>query len=708
MKRIGYAMATLLILSGILGADYRETEDRATEPKSYDNAKVVRIKYIAGEGFVQRSYDEGSEEATVNLPVFENDQVGTTDGRLEIYLGRSNYLRLDNDTRLQLEKVPELRKTTLTLKIESGALYLDITELDYERDIEVQTPDCGVFLLDKGSYRINVGKNSGTEVVVHDGIAEVAGRQSSRNVRENQKIVMEQGEVNERPYYFYSSERDDFDAWNDERNRELNTARYGSSRYLQEGYEDYEYELSRSGRWVYMDDFYSYVWMPYTLDAAWRPYWNGRWVWNPYYGRVWTSYDPWGWFTHSYGRWHWDPFYGWYWIPGYHWSPAWVYWFADDYYWGWCPLSWWNRPIIIINNHWFNNYNYRHGIPFHCSSSIIIHKNQLAAPRINAVALKNRELTALRGKTISFRGNAGAEKFEHAKVSVMNARGLAVEYKQGGLVTENRYRTAEAGAKKQEKFAADRLAPYSSRQGDVSGRYRSRSGDKSTSGQFNRSGDRERTPYKSHYGDETGGKAGSTSTKAGNIPEKKKRDESSSPRYVPQSEKTSGEKGEKTAANHRSATSSSRYYASSRSRGTLSILGSRDQGAGGDETTATRPKSYNSYPSYGSRSNQGQKADRRVYRNDSSPYQRRSYGDTSSASSRQRYYQQTPQSNYQRSIPESRGSSFSSRSFSPSSNASRSRSNSTTTHRSSSPSFSRSSAPSRSSSSSSSSSHKKR
>ncbi len=171
------------------------TETNGNEVKYYDNAKVVRIKNVDGEGFVQRSYEEGNEEATANLPLFEKDTVGTTEGRLGIYLGRMNYLRLDADSTVVLEKIPQLRKTDLSVRVENGGIYLDIESLDNERGIEIQTPDCGVFILDKGVYRVNVSRDAQTEVLVMEGIAEVTGRESSRNVRENQKIVMAGGEI---------------------------------------------------------------------------------------------------------------------------------------------------------------------------------------------------------------------------------------------------------------------------------------------------------------------------------------------------------------------------------------------------------------------------------------------------------------------------------------------------------------------------------
>ena len=246
--------------------------------------------------------------------------------------------------------------------------------------------------------------------------------------------------MEERPYYFYASDKDDFDNWNEGQNREQGYARYGTSRYLQSGYEDYEYEMSRAGRWTYMSDFNSYGWTPYYANSDWRPYDNGRWVWNPYYGYVWTSYDTCGWFTHHYGRWNWSYNGGWCWIPSYHWSPAWVSWFGDSNYYGWSPLSWWNRPIVIVNNRWDRNYDYHRGIPHHSRSTIIIRKNELSAANIHRVVLNRDTLDRNAGGTIAYRGSAPGDRPALNKVTVINARGRSVTYKQGAVVSGEKYR----------------------------------------------------------------------------------------------------------------------------------------------------------------------------------------------------------------------------------------------------------------------------
>ncbi|HSQ34355.1 MAG TPA: DUF6600 domain-containing protein, partial [Candidatus Binatia bacterium] len=246
---------------------------------------------------------------------------------------------------------------------------------------------------------------------------------------------------------------------------------YGTARYLQSGYEDYEYEMSRSGRWSYMSEFNSYVWTPYYGDSDWMPYSNGRWVYHPFYGHVWTSYDSCGWFTHHYGRWHWSYTGGWYWIPAYRWSPAWVSWFWDNDYYGWCPLSWWNRPVVIVNNYWDRNYNHHRGIPRHARSTIIIRKNQLNAVNALHVALSRTELEQAGRSLIAYRGAAPSERLAVSKVNVVNARGKTVAYKQNGIVSSDRYRISDNSDQTSHGTAAKAALYRYSPPSDAAGKY---------------------------------------------------------------------------------------------------------------------------------------------------------------------------------------------------------------------------------------------
>ena len=81
-----------------------------------------------------------------------------------------------------------------------------------------------------------------------------------------------------------------------------------------------------------------YVWIPEDVDARWRPYTEGRWVYSRRHGWTWVSSEPFGWATYHYGRWGFSNRIGWFWVPGTRWAPAWVSWRQSDDYLAWAPL----------------------------------------------------------------------------------------------------------------------------------------------------------------------------------------------------------------------------------------------------------------------------------------------------------------------------------------------------------------------------------
>jgi len=100
---------------------------------------------------------------------------------------------------------------------------------------------------------------------------------------------------------------------------------------------DFFYDaLAPYGDWMEMQP-YGWVWAPRSVDAGWRPYRNGHWVYTDY-DWTWVSDEPWGWAPFHYGRWTVDSRYGWVWVPGSVWAPAWVSWRYGDDYAGWAPL----------------------------------------------------------------------------------------------------------------------------------------------------------------------------------------------------------------------------------------------------------------------------------------------------------------------------------------------------------------------------------
>ncbi len=109
-------------------------------------------------------------------------------------------------------------------------------------------------------------------------------------------------------------------------------------------------DLTPYGKWVQAAGS-GWVWAPYNVEADWRPYQVGHWVFTDY-GWTWASDEPYGWAVYHYGRWDRDSRYGWVWVPGPEWGPAWVAWHEGGGYVGWAPLPSQVRVQVGIGLDW--------------------------------------------------------------------------------------------------------------------------------------------------------------------------------------------------------------------------------------------------------------------------------------------------------------------------------------------------------------------
>jgi len=360
----------------------------ADEPQ-YTNSSFARLSYLTGNAYLQRAADLAYEEAVLNMPISEGDRLGTTDGRAEVFLGKGNYLRLDNNTKADFLNLPRKDAELTRIKVWSGNAYLRVKSLREEKKIEIHTPDVSLYVLDQGLYRIDVRQNGETEIFVFQGMVEASGETGSVLVKDGQRLEVSNARFTSRPTPFPAVAEDSFDRWSENRDSQL---RKYQARYLPEELEDFEYELAEYGDWVYIPP-YGYVWAPNSVDIGWHPYFYGRWTWLSLCGWTWIPYEPWGWCTYHFGRWHWTPWLGWYWIPTSIWGPAWVSWYWGYDYFGWVPLSYYGYPGVIINNVYYDHYTGDY--PLNSRALTVIHKNQLKARNVSEVALNEQSLKSL-------------------------------------------------------------------------------------------------------------------------------------------------------------------------------------------------------------------------------------------------------------------------------------------------------------------------
>jgi len=380
-RSMGVLLGAFLVLAPLFAA--AETDD-------YSDYSFARLSYVKGEVSVQRASDLGTEKAEVNLPLVVGDKLLTMDGQAEVQFGRRNYLRIDSFAQVEFAVLPSEADGRIKVHLLDGRAYLRVGSLGEEKGIEVHSPDASFYILEEGLYRFEVDADNETGIFVHEGSAEAAGERGSVLVRAMEKLAAARGELLSDPESFYARS-DGFDQWNNSRDDLL--ARRSASAYLPSGISEYEEELGDNGRWVY-EQPYGNVWVPYVNHIDWRPYYFGRWSWYPIIGWTWISSEPWGWCTSHYGRWHWRMNLGWYWIPRTHWGPAWVHWYFDHNYVGWCPLSYYNRPVVIVDNHFYDRYRDPY-YPINSRALTMVHRDQLQSPAISRHALAASQFNGL-------------------------------------------------------------------------------------------------------------------------------------------------------------------------------------------------------------------------------------------------------------------------------------------------------------------------
>ncbi len=288
---------------------------------------MARLSYLQGDVSSQRGDNGDWVAATVNTPIAVNDRVSTgNNARAEIQLDYADVLRMSGSA---TAKIADLTRTGITVQIGQGLVTYSVLK-GGEANSEIDTPNSAVHPSGPGEYRILVNSDAETEVIVRRGSADVSTPQGSTHVNEGQMITVA-GTDNPQYKTAAAPGRDDWDSWNNDRDRTIESAKSWNHT---DRYYTGSQDLDPYGVWSEVPD-YGPVWIP-QQGPDWAPYRDGRWVYEPYYGWTWVSYEPWGWAPYHYGRWFmyndswawWPgPVYG---DPGYYpiWSPAYVSFFG--------------------------------------------------------------------------------------------------------------------------------------------------------------------------------------------------------------------------------------------------------------------------------------------------------------------------------------------------------------------------------------------
>jgi FecR protein len=314
-----------------------------------DQSRVIRLRDVEGDVTMHPSDSQRPQDATMNMPVLDGDELETQEGRAELAFRNGIVVRVGDDSRIRIESA----YSPMKIELEQGTLFVDSHLVDSFRDtLEVLAGDAQVYLIDEGNMRVDMGTEGSVRVTTLQGEAEVRANGRRVLVENGERTYVDPGSAPEQAEAF-NSKSDDLDDWNESRMEQY--ADRGNDqdqdRYLDDDMYYDGSELNDYGDWRAYGS-YGHVWVP-RVDQDWRPYYDGRWTYGNG-GWFWVSSEPWGWAPYHYGRWGFAFDIGWYWIPGDVFAPAWVSWYDYGDYIGWCPLNFYNRPVYYFN---FNYYN---------------------------------------------------------------------------------------------------------------------------------------------------------------------------------------------------------------------------------------------------------------------------------------------------------------------------------------------------------------
>jgi hypothetical protein len=309
--------------------------------------RVARISAIEGDVRVRRADSEEWEEAVMNLPIVEGDEISSEpDSRFEVQFSSTRHMRGDE---LTVVRVVTLQDEGIAVSLPQGTISVRLDEFDPDSAFfEVDAPQTTIALREDGTYRVDAGQAGDTFVRVSigdEGEARVYSVNSGFMLRSGRsaRVFTEGSYAGEWEMGSSAELADAFQNWVFDRQtviaERLRDAHY--DRYYDRDIYGAE-DLTDYGDWVHTRD-YGYVWRPwrssYSAYADWSPYRYGEWRWLSPYGWTWVNAEPWGWATYHYGRWVW---YNGFW----HWAPY------SSYRAG---RSWW-RPALVVFTTWNNNY----------------------------------------------------------------------------------------------------------------------------------------------------------------------------------------------------------------------------------------------------------------------------------------------------------------------------------------------------------------
>jgi hypothetical protein len=270
--------------------------------------RVARLSYMEGAVSFEPAGESDWSQASLNYPLTTGDRLWTDKGaRAELETGNIA-LRMSEQTDLT---TTNLTDQLLQLGLAQGSLRITAYELRPGGQVEIDTPNAAVTVVQAGSYRVDTYPDQNrTLVTVNRGQVQITGNGINETVNSGQAVMLIGADPVQANAVAVPA-ADSFDQWCAQRDQKYQNAR--SREYVSHYVPGY-YDLDQYGSWDTVVE-YGPIWYPAGLAVGWCPYRFGRWAWVEPWGWTWVDDAPWGFAPFHYGRWvQVGPRWGW--LPG--------------------------------------------------------------------------------------------------------------------------------------------------------------------------------------------------------------------------------------------------------------------------------------------------------------------------------------------------------------------------------------------------------
>lgn len=329
LKAKGMLLAAIFALSLLfIPLSHAQDQYDEQEPTPTSQARIVRLSYA--EGNVEMVTDQGRENATMNVPLTEGDQITTGDnGWAEVQLEDGSTIRLAPSTQMTFSELGRASSgaTLTTVDLDGGEAEFNISRR-HDNQFAVTVGPRTIILDHSGRFRVTSSNQDPLELVVFKGEVKLKDPDSGDLVAVKKGETFTLDPMDSAHYALdKGTDDDELDAWSQQRQDALST--YASADVPTNVQSPYQYGLNDLNYYGSYYDVpgYGWLWQPAGAGLGWNPFMNGYWTLTPE-GYVWVSAYPWGWMPYRYGQWVFVNGSGWMWQPG-----------------GW--HGWWRRPRLV-------------------------------------------------------------------------------------------------------------------------------------------------------------------------------------------------------------------------------------------------------------------------------------------------------------------------------------------------------------------------